>query len=113
MTLEDDIRIHEAHTRIIEVAKAANPKIAKIQAKRDIKVARAKSQTEDTRLARIIAPCVSLVAVVVICSIAGCSAVVFQPDPAGDKITQEKYTLCVEAGGDWSSDFEDCDFEDD
>lgn len=114
MTMANDLANYEAHARLLEVAKSVDSKVAKIQANRDIKVARANSMSQDTRIARYVA----IAAVFILMSIGGCSAYVFggpentELELQRDRNQQERYTQCIDAGGDWSSRDNDCNLPD-
>jgi len=115
-TIEDDMRRrHE-----LEMLRARNPKIAKVEARRDIKVARANS--ENTAIVRGILIAATAITLVLL-GISGCSVMVWGNDepvtrPTQEQIDQEKqddydrYTTCTENQGRYDEDENKCSFVD-
>lgn len=101
-TVDDDVADYERTQQQIDLLRATSPKIERIRAKRDIKVARANSTNSDTRIARYIAAA----AAVAIMSISGCSAVVWGgPEipntPEKDAQIHDEKLACIKSKGEW------------
>ena len=100
-TVSDDVDDYERNQQQIALLKAANPKVERIRARRDIKVARASGMTEDARIARYIAAVVA----VALMSSAGCSVMVWgHPNPAKDQQIHEEKMACIAKHGKWTYD---------
>lgn len=98
---ERQLELERRHA--VELARAAHPspRVARIQAKRDIKVARARQDNADTKMTKIIA---SAVVAVIIAIIGGCtvdSAVRVESPPSDAKIEAdlEKWLTCLDKNG--------------
>lgn len=111
MTMNQDLAAYEAHSRLLEVAKSVDPKVAKIQARRDVEVARAGN--ENYQVVRGFKWFFVLVAIIAV-SMAGCTAYVDGPlnqevsiiEKQNDKANME---TCIQAKGEYSADTNYCD----
>jgi hypothetical protein len=96
----DDIRMTEARAKQEEASRKTRVAIAKIEAKRDVKVARASSDSYLTLRAFL----GFLVAVVLFTGvIAGCEAATYDPEDGArdDQYDQKRMELCMAREGDW------------
>lgn len=101
-TIDDDIEEWERHSKQVDLLKATNPKVERIRARRDVKVARAGSMTQDARIARYLAAA----AAAALLGISGCSAVVWghsDPPPTQQQIENEhqQKMACIDKKGTW------------
>jgi hypothetical protein len=96
----DDIRMTEARAKQEEATRKTKIALAKIEAKRDVKIARARS-TEYLTLRGVFAAFATLALIAV--TIAGCEAATDNPqvEMQENEMIQERAELCMKRGGDW------------